>query len=61
MDCPEGHLMAVTPQDLLDAGLRLCGCREVMPLSLYTPDGKREDVEQGECRLCHGRFGKMPN
>ena len=53
--------MAVTPQDLSDAGLRLCGCREVMPLSLYTPDGKRADVEIGECRLCHGRFGKMPD
>jgi hypothetical protein len=41
-------------------GLRLCGCREVMPSSLYTPDGKREDVEVGECRLCHGKFGVMP-
>lgn len=52
--------MTVTPQGLLDAGLRLCGCREVMPLYLYDPNGKREDVEQGQCRLCKGRFGKMP-
>ena len=50
----------VTDTQLRDAGLRLCGCREVMPLSLYRPDGKREDVEIGQCRLCQGRFGKMP-
>lgn len=51
--------MTVTPEDFLKVGLRLCGCREVMPLSLYRPDGKREDVEIGQCRLCLGRFGRM--
>jgi hypothetical protein len=53
--------MPVTEQQLTEAGLRLCGCREVMPLALYNPNGKREDVEQGQCRLCKGRFGKMTN
>ncbi len=46
----------ITSEQLAAAGLRLCGCREVMPLALYTPDGKREDVREGECRLCHGTF-----
>jgi hypothetical protein len=50
--------MAVTPQDLLEAGLRLCGCREVMPLYLYNPDGRRADVDIGECRLCLGTFNR---
>ena len=46
----------ITGEQLGAAGLRLCGCREVMPLQLYTPTGNRADVKQGECRLCHGTF-----
>ena len=47
-------------EQLRAAGLRLCGCREVMPLALYNPAGRREDVVQGQCRLCQGRFGRDP-
>jgi hypothetical protein len=50
--------MAVTPKDLLAAGLRLCGCREVMPLFLYNPNGRRRDVDTGQCRLCQGTFNR---
>lgn len=50
----------ITVEQLTAAGLRLCGCREVMPVALYDPDGKRAGVDRGQCRLCKGRFGRKP-